>query len=86
VDQCRDGLKDPASYRYYRKRTALDVNDPIFAEELAKDGQRCHEGWQHEPIIGTTVLTVGVRVTSAHTTYAVVVVTLIRIASISHFV
>ena len=59
VDQCRDGLKDPFSHLDYRKRTALDVNDPICAEELAKDGQCCHERWQHEPIIGTTLLNSG---------------------------
>ena len=36
VDQCCYGLKDPVSGKWYRKRTALDVNDEQFAKLLEK--------------------------------------------------
>ena len=52
VDQCRFGLKDPVSGKWYKKTTALDVNDEEFAYELARV-QRCHHlPEQHEQIQG----------------------------------
>eukprot|EP00435_Cladocopium_sp_Y103_P025154 s849_g6.t1 len=53
VDQCVFGLKDPVSHKFYRKSTALDVNDKDFAEALAKV-QRCpHSPDEHEQIRGS---------------------------------
>ena len=53
VSQCMDGLRDPVSHRLYRKETRLLVNDPVFAELLARRGRCCHRPDQHEPIQGS---------------------------------
>ena len=56
VDQCCFGLKDPVSGKFYRKRSALDVNSEVFAVALTKNAQCCHTPEEHEPIEGQTRL------------------------------
>ena len=46
------GLQDPISLKWYRKDTALDVNDETFKEELEKEAQCKHEKQEHERIAG----------------------------------
>eukprot|EP00435_Cladocopium_sp_Y103_P017212 s2419_g4.t1 len=53
VDQCEFGLKDPVSGKYYKKATALDVNDEEFARELAQVRRCSHSPDQHEQIKGS---------------------------------
>eukprot|EP00435_Cladocopium_sp_Y103_P012273 s3261_g3.t1 len=53
VDQCEFGLKDPVSHKFYRKPTALDVNDEKFAEALARTRRCTHAPEEHEQIRGS---------------------------------
>ena len=53
VDQCMFGLVDPVSKLPMRKRAALDVNDPVFAEALAKGARCTHEPGSHQQIEGS---------------------------------
>lgn len=54
VDQCMFDLRDPHTHRWYRKRTALDVNSSVFAAALMKHAQCTHRPDQHEVIEGKT--------------------------------
>ena len=53
VDQCEFGLKDPVSHKWYKKPTALDVNEEEFARALAQVSRCTHTPEQHEPIKGS---------------------------------
>lgn len=53
VDQCQFGLKDPVSHLFYRKATALDVNNKMWADQLAQVKRCNHAPSQHEQVKGT---------------------------------
>ena len=51
VDQCMFGLQDPCSRLPFQKRTALDVNSPVFAAALMQ-GSLCDRSHSHQTIEG----------------------------------
>ena len=53
VDQCQFGLKDPVSHLFYRKATALDVNNKMWADQLAQVKRCNHAPSQNEQVKGT---------------------------------
>ena len=53
VDQCEFGLKDPVSHKFYRKATALDVNNEKLATALAWTSRCTHRPEEHEQIQGS---------------------------------
>lgn len=53
VDQCEFGLRDPMSHKFYKKATALDVNEEQFAHELTKVSRCTHRPEEHEQIRGS---------------------------------
>lgn len=53
VDQCEFGLKDPVSHKWYKKPTALDVNEEEFAMRLAQVSRCSHRPDEHEQIKGS---------------------------------
>lgn len=53
VDQCKFGLKDPVSQKFYRKTTDLDVNKQSFAVALAGVPRCDHMPHEHEQIRGS---------------------------------
>ena len=56
VDQCVFGLQDPESHKFYRKTTALDVNDQEFATYLAETPRCSHHPEEHQRIEGTATV------------------------------
>lgn len=52
VDQCQFGLADPVSRKWFRKTTALDVNEEHFAEKLAQVKRCDHFPHEHEQVKG----------------------------------
>ena len=56
VDQCRDGLKDPVSGLFYRKRSLLDVNNTDFKDALEMDAQCLHAPADHQHVRGEVFL------------------------------
>lgn len=52
VDQCCFGLKDKVNGKPHRKRTALDVNDPNFANALRRGASCRHERGEYQIIEG----------------------------------
>ena len=52
LDQCRFGLKDRVNGKPHRKRTALDVNDPVFANALRRGATCMHDTGEHQVIEG----------------------------------
>ena len=51
VDQCMFGLQDQCSHLPFQKRTALDVNSPVFAAALMQ-GSLCDRSHSHQTIEG----------------------------------